>query len=133
MAGSSTGRRLRRHDGCLLALLIPLLTAPLQASAQEALFIRIRPLPDAEAARVAREMLWARRQAHARAVIESVCTGCLGAWKAEAPPTTAARPGLAEAREAQIANLAVPIGVELDPSAGASDEHPDPSTSEVHP
>ncbi|QGY06217.1 hypothetical protein MMSR116_16270 [Methylobacterium mesophilicum SR1.6/6] len=114
-------------------MLIPLLTAPLQASAQEALFIRIRPLPDAEAARVAREMLWARRQAHARAVIESVCTGCLGAWKAEAPPTTAARPGLAEAREAQIANLAVPIGVELDPSAGASDEHPDPSTSEVHP
>ena len=109
-----------------LTLLGLLALAPAPALAEEPLFIRIRPLSEAEAARAAREMLWARRQAHARAVIESVCTGCLGAWKPEAEPA----PTLPQDR---VANLAVRIGVELDPGSGASDPPPDPSTPERHP
>ena len=130
MAGpalSAPRRRWRAADPAM-ALLGLLVLTPAPANAQEPLYIRIRPLPDAEAARLAREMLWARRQAHARAVIESVCTGCLGAWKPEpVPPPT---PAPAQDR---IANLTVPIGVELDPGSGASEPGPDPSTSERHP
>jgi hypothetical protein len=111
-----------------LALLGLLGLAPAAAWAQEPLFIRIRPLSDADAARAAREMLWARRQAHARAVIESVCTGCLGAWKPEIAPAPAPAPP-----QDHVANLTVPIGVELDPGSGASDPPPAPSTSERHP
>jgi hypothetical protein len=126
-AWSAPRRRWRAADPAM-ALLGLLALTPAPVAAQEPLFVRIRPLPDAEAARLAREMLWARRQAHARAVIESVCTGCLGAWKPEpVPPPT---PAPAQDR---IANLTVPIGVELDPGSGASEPGPDPSTSERHP
>ncbi|MGU3544116.1 hypothetical protein [Methylobacterium sp. A52T] len=130
MAGPawSAPRRRRRAADPALAVLGLLALAPAPVAAQEPLYIRIRPLPDAEAARLAREMLWARRQAHARAVIESVCTGCLGAWKPEPAPQPT--PALAQDR---IANLTVPIGVELDPGSGASEPGPDPSTSERHP
>ena len=130
MAGPawSTPRRLWHGAGPAMAVLGLLALYPAPVAAQEPLYIRIRPLPDAEAARAAREMLWARRQAHARAVIESVCTGCLVAWKPEpVPPPT---PAPAQDR---IANLTVPIGVELDPGSGASEPHPDPSISERHP
>ncbi|MFB0492616.1 hypothetical protein ABIE45_005202 [Methylobacterium sp. OAE515] len=109
-----------------LALLGFLACAPAAAEAQEPLFIRIRPLSDAEATRAAREALWARRQAHARAVIESVCTGCLGAWKPDAEPSPTPP-------QDRVANLTVRIGVELDPGSGASDPPPDPSTPERHP
>jgi hypothetical protein len=111
-----------------MAVLGLLALSPAPAAAQEPLYIRIRPLADAEAARVAREMLWARRQAHARAVIESVGTGCLGGWKPE--PAPAPTPAPADDR---IANLTVSLGVELDPGSGASGPHPDSSTSERHP
>ncbi|WCS25722.1 hypothetical protein LOK46_02470 [Methylobacterium sp. NMS14P] len=132
MAGPalSAPRRWWRAAVPAMAVLGLLALVPAPAAAQEPLYIRIRPLSDAEAARVAREMLWARRQAHARAVIESVCTGCLGAWKPEPVPAPAQIPAPAEDR---IANLAVPIGVELDPGSGASGPHPDSSTSERHP
>ena len=102
---------------------------PAIASAQEPLFIRIRPLSEAEAARVAREAVWARRQAHARTVIESVCTGCLGAWKPAVEPAPTAPPA---PTPDDVANLTVRIGVELDPGPVASDL-PDSSTSERHP
>ena len=131
-SAGSTRRRWRHGRLAVLALLTlaSVVLAPGSGSAEEPLFIRIRPLPDAEAARVARALLWARRQAHARAVIESVCTGCLGAWKPEpaVPPSPPSEPA-----ESRIANLTVPIGVELDPASGASEQHPDPSTSERHP
>ncbi|MEE7491964.1 hypothetical protein [Methylobacterium oryzae] len=132
MAGpaSSAPRRWRRAVDFALAVLGLLALTPAPAAAQEPLYIRIRPLSDAEAARSAREALWARRQAHARAVIESVCTGCLGAWNPEPVPAPVPAPAPAEDR---IANLTVPIGVELDPGSGASEPHPDPSTSERHP
>ncbi len=132
MAGPawSAPRRWWRSAQLAMAVLGLLAVTPAPVAAQEPLYIRIRPLPDAEAARVAREMLWARRQAHARAVIESVCTGCLGAWKPETVPAPSPAPAPTEDR---IANLTVPIGVELDPGSGASDPHPDPSTSERHP
>ncbi|XYD08164.1 hypothetical protein R1A27_24495 [Methylobacterium sp. NMS12] len=132
MAGPalSAPRRWWRAAVPAMAVVGLLALVPAPAAAQEPLYIRIRPLSDAEAARVAREMLWARRQAHARAVIESVCTGCLGAWKPEPVPAPAQIPAPAEDR---IANLTVPIGVELDPGSGASGPHPDPSTSERHP
>jgi hypothetical protein len=118
-----SGRRRSRSFGRgLLAMCGILLTfTPAAASAQEPLYIRIRPLPDGESARAARELLWARRQAHARAVIESVCTGCLNAWSDAPPP--APRPGPDPDR---VANLAVPTGLELDPGSGASDTHPEP-------
>ena len=122
-------QRWRRHGRTAPAALAILTLAPVAGFAQEPLLIRIRPLPDAEAARAARELLWARRQAHARAVIASVCTGCLGAWKPE-PPVPPPTHGPAENR---IADLTVPIGVELDPGSGASEQHPDPPTSERHP
>jgi hypothetical protein len=109
-----------------LAVMGLLALAPAPASAEEPLFIRIRPLSDAEAARAARETLWARRQAHARAVIESVCTGCLGAWKPDAEPAPAPP-------QDRVANLTVRIGVELDPGSGASDPPPETSTPERHP
>ena len=112
-------RRFGRH---VLVLLGPLCLIPVAASAEEPLFIRIRPLPDAETARTAREALWARRQAHARAVIESVCTGCLGAWKPTVEPPPAPMPD-------NVANLTVRIGVELDPGPVASDL-PDSATPE---
>ncbi len=110
----------------VLGLLGCLAVAPAPARAQEPLFIRIRPMPDAAATRAAREMLWARRQAHARAVIESVCTGCLGAWKPAAEPARDPTPD-------RVANLVLSMGVELDPGSGASDPHSDPSTPERHP
>ncbi|WP_457108391.1 hypothetical protein [Methylobacterium sp. P5_C11] len=127
MAGIAPSTRGRVHGRRRLRIvlgIVALSAAP--ACAQEPLFIRIRPLSDAEAARAARETLWARRQAHARAVIESVCTGCLGDWKPEPVPALAPA-------EDRMTNLTVPIGVELDPGSGASDQHPDPSTSERQP
>ena len=99
--------------------------------AQEPLFIRIRPTAGwPTAARAAREALWARRQAHARAVIESVCTGCLGAWKPEPPAAAAAtrRPAEVGSRTSRVR-----IGLEPDPGSGASDQRPDPSIPERHP
>jgi hypothetical protein len=131
MAGPALplGTRSRVLDRCILAVLGALALSPVAATAQEPLFLRIRPISDAEIARAAREALWARRQAHARAVIESVCTGCLGAWKPAGEPAPA--PPLAPAPGA-VANLTVGIGVETDPGAVASDD-PDPSTSERHP
>jgi hypothetical protein len=126
---SAQGRardRLRR----VVAVLGIIALAPFPAFAQEPLFIRIRPQTDVDAARLAREMLWARRQAHARAVIESVCTGCLSAWKPEPAPAPMPAPTPAGDR---IANLTVPIGVEIDPGSGASDQNSDPSTSERQP
>jgi len=113
---------------CTLVLLALLAAAPVAAQAEEPLFIRIRPTP--EGGRVAREALWARRQAHARAVIESVCIGCLEAWKPAAeivPPVT---PVSAQAR---IADLTVPEGLETDPGSGASGPASDPSLPERQP
>ena len=124
-----TRRRSRGLGRCILAVLALLALAPVAATAQEPLFLRIRPLSDADAARAAREAVWARRQAHARAVIESVCTGCLGAWQRTAEPAPAAPP--MRAPDA-VANLTVGIGVETDPGAVASDD-PDPSTFERYP
>ena len=130
-AGSTRRRRRHGRPAVFAVLTLASITLiPGSGSAQEPLFIRIRPLPDAEAARVARALLWARRQAHARAVIESVCTGCLGAWKPEPAVPPSPPPGPTENR---IANLTVPIGVELDPASGASEQYSDPSTSERHP
>ncbi|MCJ2085647.1 hypothetical protein MKK88_06510 [Methylobacterium sp. E-005] len=122
-------RRSRRLHGRILAVLVPLALAPSPATAQEPLFLRIRPISDAEAARAAREALWARRQAHAHAVIESVCTGCLGAWKSTVESAPAAPPMRAQDT---VANLTVRIGVETDPVAVASDD-PISSTPERHP
>jgi hypothetical protein len=104
------------------------------ARAQEPLLIRIRPLADAEAARIAREALWLRRQAHARAVIESVCTGCLGAWAPDAEPRPIAAPvPVPVAAERRVTTMAAQMGVELDPGSGASAVPSDPSTLERHP
>lgn len=117
-----SGRRRSRGFGRgLLAVCAILILAPAGADAEEPLFIRIRPLSDADSARAARELLWARRQAHARAVIESVCSGCLKAWNDAPPPdpTPVSDPD-------RVANLAVPTGLELDPRSGASDRHPEP-------
>ncbi|MCJ2142977.1 hypothetical protein [Methylobacterium sp. E-066] len=111
-----------------LALLVLLAAMPGPAFAEEPLFIRIRPTPEGD--RTAREALWARRQAHARAVIESVCTGCLGAWKpADAAPSPAT-PGPVQAR---IADLTAPSGLETDPGSGASGPASDPSLPERQP
>lgn len=111
--------------GLLFALgLMAFASAP--AAAEEPLYIRIRPLSDAEAARAAREMLWARRQAHARTVIESVCTGCLGAWIPAAIPEPPPAPD-------RLADLTVPTGVELNPGSGASDPTSEPTSPERHP
>jgi hypothetical protein len=123
---SSPAQRPGRARIRRLAVMGLLALAPAPASAEEPLFIRIRPLSDAEAARAARETLWARRQAHARAVIESVCTGCLGAWKPDAEPAPAPP-------QDRVANLTVRIGVELDPGSGASDPPPESSTPVRHP
>jgi hypothetical protein len=116
-------------DRPILAVLGLLMLAPTPAMAQEPLFLRIRPIADAEAARAAREALWVRRQAHARAVIESVCAGCLAAWKPadEPAPIAPAPPPVGT-----VANLTVRIGVETDPGPVASDD-PDPSIPERHP
>ena len=122
----SARRRSSGHDPRVLAVLGSIALAAAPATAQEPLILHIRPLPDAEAARAAREALFARRQAHARAVIESVCTGCLGAWKSETVPADGAD-------QDRLANLAVPIGVEPDPQSGASDTVTDPSNPVRHP
>jgi hypothetical protein len=50
--------------------------------------IRVRAEPSVEEVRAAREAVWTRSQTRARAVIASVCTGCLGAWP-EAPGAAA--------------------------------------------
>ncbi|CAM2896010.1 hypothetical protein JHFBIEKO_2825 [Methylobacterium mesophilicum] len=110
------------------ALLVLVAVAPVPVRAEEPLFIRIRPTQDGD--RTAREALWARRQAHARAVIESVCTGCLGAWKPEPPVPPAATPGPAQAR---IADLTAPAGLETDTGSGASEPASDPSLPERQP
>ncbi|MCJ2124883.1 hypothetical protein [Methylobacterium sp. J-077] len=111
-----------------MALLVLLAAAPVAARAEEPLFIRIRPTQEGD--RVAREALWVRRQAHARAVIESVCTGCLGAWKPEAAPPPSVNPAPAQAR---IADLTAPLGLETDPGSGASGPASDPSLPERQP
>lgn len=125
MAGEGIGRRILR--GVALAGLM-LSAGP--AFAEEPLFIRIRPNPQAGSGEAARAALWARREAHARTVIESICTGCLGAWKpldSVAPPAT---PGPVQAR---IADLTVSPGLETDTGSGASGPAPDSSTSERQP
>ncbi|WP_375464612.1 hypothetical protein [uncultured Methylobacterium sp.] len=81
------------------------------ASAQEPLFLRIRPsdaapgaigrdgLSDAEVARAAhaaRETVWVRSAVRARWAIASVCTGCLG------PPASPVRPMLPAGAQAAI-------------------------------
>jgi hypothetical protein len=114
-------RRPFRSAWRIFALLSCFASAPVLA--QEPLFIRIRPFSDADSARAAREVLWARRQAHARTIIESVCSGCLGAWKPADEPEPAPVP-------VRIANLPLPTGVEVDPGSGASDQHSDPATPE---
>ncbi len=113
----------------ILAVLGLLMLVPAPTMAQEPLFLRIRPIADAEAARAAREALWLRRQAHARAVIGSVCTGCLTAWKptGEPVPIAPAAPPVGA-----VANLTVRIGVETDPGPVASDD-PDPPIPERQP
>ncbi|SFM40823.1 hypothetical protein [Methylobacterium pseudosasicola] len=111
-----------------LALLALLAAAPVAARAEEPLFIRIRPTQDGD--RIAREALWARREAHARAVIESVCTGCLGAWK---PAADVAPVAPSEPVQGRIADLAAPTGLETDPGSGASGPASDPSLPERQP
>lgn len=91
------------------------------AFAQEPLFLRIRPIPEpgsAEAARAAREAVWARSEARARTAIASVCTGCLGAWRTPVAVVPAAGPARPDER---LATLAAPTGLEPDPVSGASD------------
>lgn len=91
--------RCRSHRSLLLGLTAGCVaSASPSASAQEPLFLRIRPvgaslgaslgvpLPEiggsgrseAEIARSAREAVWARSAVRARLAIASVCTGCLG-------------------------------------------------------
>ncbi|MCJ2008182.1 hypothetical protein MKK55_04220 [Methylobacterium sp. J-059] len=79
----------------------PLAIGPLAigpASAQEPLFLRIRPSdapppaigsggvdPEIAAARAAREAVWERSTVRANIAIASVCTGCLGRPPAPTP------------------------------------------------
>ena len=73
------------------AVLAALVASGPPASAQEPLFLRIRPqdstprdggagpsAAEVAAARAAREAVWERSAARARIAIASVCTGCLG-------------------------------------------------------
>lgn len=103
------------------------------ASAQEVLFLRIRPHADpaaigtagsARAALAAREAVWERSNARARAIIETVCTGCLAPWSSA--------PGGAVAT-ASLSEIPVVRGVEPDHSLEASDATLDPSIPERRP
>ncbi|GJE40549.1 hypothetical protein [Methylobacterium persicinum] len=100
------------------------------AVAQEVLFLHIRPQADlsaagtAGAALAAREAVWERSNARARAIIETVCTGCLGPWS---PP-----PGKL-VTTAAVSEIPVARGVEPDPSLKASDATSDPSIPERRP
>ncbi|WP_375454217.1 hypothetical protein [uncultured Methylobacterium sp.] len=97
--------RCRSHRSLLLGLAAGCVaSASPSASAQEPLFLRIRPAgaplgalvpeiggsgrSEAEIARAAREAVWERSAVRARLAIASVCTGCLG----PAPPHPPVRP-----------------------------------------
>lgn len=103
------------------------------ATAQEVLFLHIRPRAEssaigeagsARAALAAREAAWERSNARARAIIETICTGCLPPWSAPAAKLVAT---------ASIAEIPVVRGVEPDPSLKASDATFDPSIPERRP
>jgi hypothetical protein len=112
-----------------LAILIP--SGP--AGAQEVLFLRIRPQADpaavgmagsSHAALAAREAVWERSNTRARAIIETICTGCLAPWSAPPPKLIAA---------AAVSELPGPRGLESDRPLEASDATPDPSIRERRP
>ncbi len=114
-----------------LALVVLVPNGP--AGAQEVLFLRIRPHAEpaaigtggsARAALAAREAVWERSNARARAIIETVCTGCLAPWSGPPPKLIAA---------AAVSEIPEPRGLVTDPSSGASDAAPDPSTRERRP
>ena len=77
------------------AVLAALFVSGPPASAQEPLFLRIRPQdstprdvgagPSVAAARAAREAVWERSAARARIAIASICTGCLRPPSAAVP------------------------------------------------
>jgi hypothetical protein len=103
------------------------------AGAQEVLFLKIRPQPEtaslgaggsAAAALAAREAVWARSNARARVILESVCTGCLAPWDPPAPKLVAA---------AAISELPAPRGVETTPPPGASEPTSDSASRETRP
>jgi hypothetical protein len=120
---------------CRLAALalLALLSHPGTAGAEEVLFLRIRPQADpaavgtggsAKAALAAREAVWERSNTRARAIIESVCTGCLAPWSGPPPKLAAVAP---------VSDIPEPGGLVSDPPPGASDATPDPSTRERRP
>ncbi|MCJ2013035.1 hypothetical protein [Methylobacterium sp. J-076] len=100
------------------------------AEAQEVLFLRIRPQPDAAglggggAPLAARMAAFERSNARARTIIETVCTGCLAPWAPEPmrPVATAA-----------LSEIPAGRGLETDRSPKASDATPDPSIPERRP
>lgn len=103
------------------------------AGAQEVLFLRIRPQPEtaslgtagsAAAALAAREAVWARSNARARVILESVCTGCLAPWDPPAPRLVAA---------AAISEIPAAGGVETTLPPGASEPTSDPASRETRP
>jgi hypothetical protein len=115
------------------ALALATLTHPGPAGAQDALFLRIRPQADpaaigaagsARAALAAREAVWERSNARARAIIETVCTGCLAPWSGPPPKVIAA---------AAVSEIPDVRGLESDRPLGASDATPEPSTRERRP
>ncbi|GJE27116.1 hypothetical protein [Methylobacterium organophilum] len=85
----------------LLAVLAGAALGPSSASAQEPLFLRIRPNPapeaasggadrsDAAVAAAAHEAVWERANRRARIAIASVCTGCLPPPPRAVPPAPA--------------------------------------------
>lgn len=102
------------------------------ARGQEVLFLHIRPQADpaalggagtAQAAIAAREAVWERSNARARAIIETVCTGCLAPWARPAPKLVASA----------VPEIPVARGVEPDPSLEASEPTSDPSIPERRP
>jgi hypothetical protein len=138
----------RRLCAAVVALIAFAGVAP-SAGAQEVLFLHIRPHADTPgaagsggAALAAREAAWARSNARARIIIESVCTGCLAPWRpALAEEQRAGAPSSDPAPSAAPGMLAVALssenpvigGLEPDRPSGASGATSDPSTHERQP
>ena len=125
MAGGRLRSRCSRPRYATIGLLCGLCIGP---AAAEPLMLRVRVRAEAgsiEGARAAREAVWARSQVRARAVIASVCTGCLGAWQNAAGPVPAAydRPAAAWP---EAAPRPEPAGLDVAPASGASEPDSEP-------